>query len=727
MAKTLSRNLLVRMRIQLSILIVTVLAVLVMDSQGWVLRLENALFDYRITQTRSATVLPSAVKVVLIDESSMAKMSQSLGQFPWPRTVYAELLEFFDMAGAQAVLFDILFTEPERAQFGNSDSLSDHDARLVEATAEFPFSVHAAMFNLDTIDEELNDLNQALPPGVVEKFSIKQVQSNGTAKLNSFTLPLPELTAASSHLGLVGADPDEDGIYRRLRLLWPYQGDYFPAFSLAPLLINEPDPIIVSSPYQMRFNDRVIPTDKNDRLLINVYGDYRPYPIARVFQAYDQIKKGELDQLAIDPYEFENAVVFIGASAVGLEDIKSLANNRKAPGVYLHAAAYGNIIDDDGLRIAQPWVTRSAVIAAAMLALVLIFMVPSFSLKIALLSALPVAWWFVTGRALEQNWVMAFSLPVLALLLTTGASFTYLSFTEGATKKRVKRMLSQYVSAAMLDQAMAQSDDILHAGDGVEEELSILFSDIRGFTNFSETLPAVDVVRLLNCHFSEMSEVIFNNSGTLDKFIGDAMMAFWGAPIQVNNHADLAVKAALDMLVQIVVVNQLLADKQLPPIEIGIGINTGRVILGNIGSDRKLDYTVIGDAVNLASRMEGITKSYGVPLVISESTRLSLQTDRPCLILDHVRVKGKLQPVPIYLPLPNQQEEPDNYQQHLDVASNGQAAFAAYQAGNWSEAESLYALLPFEKLRDLYLARIASFRVNSLPENWDGVYTFESK
>jgi adenylate cyclase len=344
-----------------------------------------------------------------------------------------------------------------------------------------------------------------------------------------------------------------------------------------------------------------------------------------------------------------------------------------------------------------------------------------------LLIAVPILWWGFVGICLKENYVLDFSQPTMTYLLSWMSAFVYLNFTEGQSKRRVKRMLSQYVSEEMLNEVLAQPDEILHAGVGQEVNLSVLFSDVRSFTNISESLPAEQVVKLLNCHFSVMSEVIFANKGTLDKFIGDAIMAFWGAPIKVENHADLSVKAAIEMHQQIAVVNERLNTMELPSINVGIGINTGKVVLGNIGSDRKLDYTVIGDPVNLASRMEGITKTYGVPIIISESTRAQLTDHRPCVLLDRVRVKGKVHPIAIYLPLATSNENPSDFTENKDIAERSIKAFHYYQSQQWDSAIEAYQELPYLELRQLYIERIAYFKANPPPNDWDGVYTFETK
>ncbi len=716
-----------RLRAQFIIFMTSFLLVWVFIQQPWALRLEYAIFDNRMTELRADKVISEKVKLIMIDESSLSYMAPSVGSFPWPRAIYAELIDFFQMGGAKAVVFDILFTEAESGSLGTEFGVSGQDEALAQMTANFAGTVHAMLLNKDVEDVESGTLNKPMPKSVIEKFSLPMPSNEMQGSLNSYTLPIDIITENSPHLGVVGLDPDGDGVYRRVKPLWVYGKKAYPALSITPMVMTPISPSIDFTDDRLTIDGTSIPLDENGRMLINFYGEMNPISIAKVFQSYKKITTGDAENLPLDPFDFENAVVFIGASAIGLDDTKPITNDSKAPGVYVHAAAYSNILNNEML---TPMRYEQILFTSALLiifAIVLAFNIPWFSLKLVFLFGIPVLWWWICGLYLQNNVQLNFTQPITGFALGWSWSFTYLSVTEGASKRRVKRMLSQYVSPAMLDQVMAQREDILHAGVGKTETLSILFSDVRGFTKISESLPAEQVVTLLNCHFTEMADAIFNNLGTLDKFIGDAIMAYWGAPIRLDDHADRSVTASLEMIQALKKVNRQLSDLRLPAIEIGIGINTGDVVLGNIGSDRKLDYTVIGDAVNVASRMEGITKMYGVPIIISEATRMALKTNRPCVMIDQVQVKGKTEPVAIYLPLADEHEQPENFAKHCQMAALSQRAFAYYQTQQWDIAESLYKQLELPHVRALFFSRILEFRRNPPPVFWDGVYTFTTK
>jgi adenylate cyclase len=327
----------------------------------------------------------------------------------------------------------------------------------------------------------------------------------------------------------------------------------------------------------------------------------------------------------------------------------------------------------------------------------------------------------------EQNIVLDMVAPTVSIIVAWMCTFAFLSITEGKDKKKIKRMLSQYVSPSILATLIDKSPkDILKAEVGTKENLTILFSDIRGFTSISERLAAEQVVELLNGYLSGMVDVIFEHEGTLDKFIGDAIMAFWGAPIKIDDHGLKAVLAALDMRRQLVIFNQGLVANGGFPIDIGIGIHTGTVILGNIGSEKKLDYTVIGDNVNLASRMEGLTKTYGSPILITESTYDEVKLTIPCRIVDMVRVVGKEQGVKIYEPLDMQHDTHNN-----KIVSISATGFDHYLKQNWEKAISCYieilSLREDDMVSKLFIARCEEYKTAKLPSNWDGIYTMLKK
>jgi adenylate cyclase len=323
---------------------------------------------------------------------------------------------------------------------------------------------------------------------------------------------------------------------------------------------------------------------------------------------------------------------------------------------------------------------------------------------------------------------MNMAMPLEAAVFTWLFSFAHLLFYESKDKKKVRTMLSQYVSPAVLTEVVDKYEDFLTAEIGCKERVSIFFSDIRGFTQMAETLAAEDVVAILNIYFTSVTNSIFEHKGTIDKFIGDATMAFWGAPIKTQTHALDAVRAALDMLKNLPNINQMLKEKNYPAVNIGIGINTGPVVLGNIGSEKKLDYTIIGDNVNLASRLEGLTKQYQCQLIVSEYTYAEIKEHIPCRVVDFVRVKGKRQPIKIYAPVlvPDEQGN-EGLTISQDICRKTETAFNDYVNRQWRQAMRHYQELPEDGIQKTFVHRCQSFLQNEPGEAWDGIYTLESK
>jgi len=449
--------------------------------------------------------------------------------------------------------------------------------------------------------------------------------------------------------------------------------------------------------------------------------------MAGILVSMIKINKGEVEDLPVYPDEFTDKIVYIGASAIGLDDIKATPIDPKSPGVFIHASIAGNILDHDMLTRASPLANYALATLLAVIIITLVFRIPNLAVQLLAPVVLSVMYWYWVGHAFGSNQVYQVTLSFSAVVFSWVGSFIYLGFTDGADKRKVKRMLSQYVSEAVLNEAMNSPDDILKAQVGRKESMSVLFSDVRNFTSISESQPAEKVVQLLNCHFKEMSEAIFKYQGTLDKFIGDALMAFWGAPIYVDNHSELALMAAMEMIDRLNGVNKELETLEMGPIDIGIGINSGDVILGNIGSERKLDYTIIGDSVNLASRLEGITKNYGYKIVVSESTYQQISMDIPFLMLDEVRVKGKQEPIKIYAPLGTLHDNNETRAHWHRQAEIAKEAFILYQSQQWIEVQKLLARCELDAFKQLYLQRCEQFIQNPPSAEWDGVNNLTSK
>jgi adenylate cyclase len=609
-------------------------------------RFEMMAYDAMVQLMRSDKKAHPDIAIILIDEASIKVMNHLVGRWPWPRTVYADLLDFLSMGGARAVAFDILYTENERH---DGEGLSIGDQIFIEATYSGGNVYHAAQILRDVEDEYNKSLlDRDMPEDFREMFEIKGLKAEEDGPANNFYLPIPELYHAARGIGVVEFEPDPDGVYRRTGLLRQYKGDYYPVMGIAPLLeASEADEITLSKD-SLLLNGTRIPLHGEGKYLINMYGKFNTYSMSGIFASLQKILMGDVEDLIVYPEEFENKIVFISASAVGVEDVKATPIESRMPGVMLHASITSNILNKDFLETADP---RTTVISVFMISAATVF-------SLLMLAGL---YWRLLAALLPTGVYIAFAVSgfgsnklydmvpqVSTLLLCFMASFIYLSFTEGKEKRKVRKMLGQYVSPQVLSEIVDKHEDFLKAEVGSKEQVTLLFSDIRGFTTISEGLPADRVVSMLNHYFSVWSDVIFKHGGTIDKFVGDAVMALWGAPLRTEDHAENAVRAASEMVQRLPEINKVLGEMGLSPIRIGIGIHTGEAILGNIGSERKLDYTVIGDTVNLASRLEGLTKTYSCDILVSGATYERIKGAIECSHVDTVKVKGKDIAVDVY-------------------------------------------------------------------------------
>ncbi len=704
---------------------------LALGELGWLQRLEWQSYDWRMQQSRGHAEADPRIAVILIDDASLKALDPVVGRWPWPRSIYAELLDFLALGQPRAVLFDITFSERQ----GRDDQALADDQALVQATADYPFVYHAARLLLDHPDEANSALlNRPLPAEFAARFSVNQRLLNISGSLpgfapldnNAYYLPFDGLWQASPGLGIVDVDADADGVYRRARLLHRYQGLHFPALSTTALLDQSQPTTIQRRDGHVLFDQLAIPVDGEEKYAINFYRHFALYSFSGLLASLQQIRRGELDRLLVDPYEFEDKLVFIGASAAGLQDLKTTPLDGRLPGVLLHASIASNILQGDFLTpLGRLW--QVALVAGLGLVCVLgIFALGNLLGQTLLPILLAAGTVYGALWAFGQGVVVELVPPLLAIVLAWFGSASTLLLTEGMEKRRFKRMMAQYLSPAVLNTVVARHQEFAQAEIGTQEEISILFSDIRGFTQLSENLPPQQVVEILNHYFSHMTEVIFRHQGTIDKFIGDAIMAFWGAPIKTEDHATQATLAALEMQQALQAVNLWLHGKGFAPLDIGVGIHTGPAVLGNIGSEHKLDYTIIGDSVNLASRIEGLTKHYQSRLLITESTRSRLPDTLPCRLLDLVRVKGKHRPIRIYQPLGVADDEEERHRLRA-IEQTARHAFEAYLQRDWDEAIRAFERLPDDAASRLLLQRCRHYRQEDPGASWDGVCIMRSK
>ncbi|MDH5542877.1 MAG: adenylate/guanylate cyclase domain-containing protein [Nitrospinota bacterium] len=689
---------------KVSILLVignTLLAVFLYVSDSFI-RLEHIAFDATARQLRGNLETTQDVVVILIDEASLQALNSIVGRWPWPRAVYSDLLEFLAMGEPRAVFFDIMFAENQETL--DDGEIGPNDRALVLATYDSGNVFHAMQLLVDKEDEKNKTLlNRPLPKEFADNFSLPEVSINFEhhGEANNYYTPIYELAMASKGIGVVEFTSDEDGIYRQTRPFREYHGKYFPVAGIAPLLSGEK---IEIEKKRIRIGDKNIPTNREGKIIINPYGKINPFSISGLFSSLQMIKSGDIESLLVHPDEFRDKIVYIGASAVGVEDLKPTAISPLTPGVYLHASLASNYIDNDFFSYVDRKTTFVFIIIFSIICTLAVLYLGKFRDKLALPLACLGGWVGAYIYAFNGNFLMELMPPAGSIVFSGATAFAFLAATEGREKLRVKKMFSQYVSPEVLNQMAENIEDFAALGKGEEVNLTIMFTDIRGFTAFSDKTSPEMVIKMLNSYLSRMCDVILKNQGTVDKFIGDAIMAFWGAPLKIKNHAEMAVRSAIEMAARMDAVNAEIKEMGVDfTVMQGIGINTGPAILGNIGSEKKLSYTVIGDTINLASRLESLNKQYPVPIIISEFTYREIKDVLPCRILDKVQVRGKRDMIGIYEAIGFDDEK--SLERAWELVKTSDTAYELYSNGEMKKALEIYRSMKESPIREVFIRR----------------------
>jgi adenylate cyclase len=703
-------------------------------------RAEAWLYDAWLIRTAPAGV-DDRVAILDIDEASL----KSLGRWPWSRDTLTALVEqLFDHYGVAAVGFDVVFAEPDtssgldtlkqlayRDLAGSRDFRAaleklaprlDYDARFAQVLAERPLSLGYYFIPHGYGDAKTG----LLPPPSLPAAAFGPLQP-GTPAPTGYGANLAAFQQAAQGAGFFNMRADEDGTARQMSLVSPYGAGYYLALSASTLQVAfSGDPALAGVDRQSVLGRQYLsPWLEVGGIRIPLSADgtvHVPYRAGSPFpylSAADVLAgKAPLEQL-------ENRIVLLGSTAPGLSDLRVTPFSNAFPGVEIHAHLIAGMLDGT-TRATPPWAgdarLAAVLLLGALLAAVLLRFGPTIglALSIALLALLLAAY----GAAWSRYMVVPMAAPMLTVFGLYALNTAYGFFAATRSKRQITKLFGQYVPPEL---AAEMSQNPAHyTMEGQSREMSVLFSDIRGFTNFSEKLPPTELSEVLNAYLSTMTRIIQQQRGTIDKYIGDAIMAFWNAPVDLSDHATRAVQTALDMQAALLQLNQEFAARGWPEVKIGVGVNTGRMSVGNMGSEFRMSYTVMGDAVNLGSRLEGITKQYGVGILVTQTT-VEADPLHAFLKVDDVRVKGKETPVAIYEPLGPKDGLADAVRQD---AADFEAAFARYQTQDWDAAETALTALNTRAPRplyDIYLARIAHFREAPPPADWDGVFVYTSK
>lgn len=708
--------------------------------------MDSLIYDAKVRLTMPQGV-DQRVVILDIDEKSLAEQ----GRWPWGRDKLATLMnKLFDQYGIKLVGFDVVFAEPDDSSGLKSlESLAkkelkditgfqsalrelrpqlDHDARFAAALKNRPVILGYYFSSLEGGISSGAAPEPVFPAGT---FSGRRI---AFTQWTSFGGNLPEFQKAAAGAGHFNPLVDIDGTTRRVPLLVEYKGAYYESLSLAmvrnllgnlPIIPGYPENA-PSSYAGMEWLDLKaagggvmrIPVDENAATLIpyrGYQGSFSYFSITDVLN--DRVPKEKL----------AGKVVVVGTTAPGLMDLRATPVGAAYPGVEVHANLIAGMLDGV-VKHKPPYILGADVLLVLIAGAVMVFLLPMLSplratmvglIVLLLLLGVNFSFWHYF------NVVLPLANGMIAIILLYAMNMSWGYFVESRTKRQLTGLFGQYVPPELVEEMSRDPENYSMAGR--KAELTVLFSDVRGFTTISEGLEPDELATLMNQYLGAMTLVVRKHRGTLDKYIGDAIMAFWGAPVDDPEHARNAVLTGLEMHVALQELNKDLMARGWPELKIGVGVNSGPMTVGDMGSPVRQSYTVMGDAVNLGSRLEGITKQYGVGMIVGEATRELLKKEFVFRELDRVRVKGKEDPVGIYEPVG---EDGKVAREDMEEIKLWNQALRAYRAQDWDQAE--VALMNLQRIKpryvyDLYVKRVERLRKEPPGENWDGVTIFETK
>lgn len=703
---------------------------------------ERQLYDLKVrVSAKLKSAKQSNVVILDVDEKSLA----DLGRWPWSRTLIAKINDkLFNQYKVSALGYDVVWAErdsvnpkaileqlnlslvgssPHYSEFIRSIQRLDSDRLFAESLNSRPV-VLGFYFN----NEKDAALANVLPAPVLSEKELPP-DTNGIMPWQAFTGNLPEINEASMSGGFFNPVVDEDGVIRRIPLLAKYKDHYYQSLSLglvrAALGGMSVTPVVAGDKDTHYFKLEAlnigpisIPVAPDGTAFIPYHGRDHSFPYVSVSDLLrDKVPQDKL----------EGKIVVMGSSAPGLRDQRTTPIQSVFPGVEIHANIIDGILDNEIKQTpayAEGLVILQVLMAGLLLALVLPALGAFASMTMALVMLL-IGVVFNYALWEKLNFVMPIAQPVIIVMLIFVTDMVIGYLMEGRLKKNMSTLFGQYVPPELVKK-MAE-DPLKYTMVGRDAELTVLFSDIRGFTGIAEKLTASQLTAYINEYFDLMSSFIHEEMGTLDKYIGDAIMAFWGAPIETDKHAHQAVLAALKMSEAVDRLAQSFEQRGLPPFNVGIGLNTGLVTVGDMGSSYRRSYTVMGDPVNLASRLEGLTKHYGLRILVGEA--LKNQTPEFAYReIDRVKVKGKELGVTIYNPI-GLLADLDSTK--IEELARWSEILTLYYEANWDEfilaLKSLIKTFGDSKIYTFYLDRAETFKKSPPPNDWRGVCVFVDK
>ena len=683
------------------------------------LSIDNRLRDFMFNIRGEIEPKSDSVVIIDIDEKSL----KTLGQWPWSRDVLSKILYNLNDAKVAIIGFDIVFAEEDRTSphkiFKKLDiqkeNLPNFDLEFAQAIANTPTILG---YQFEFADKEfILKSAPAIQTIFIEKN--KNIEENFLIKAKGTILNIPILQDSSYSSGFFNNIPDDSGIIRSVPLIISYDDEIYPSLALEALRIGLGIKRVTinydeNGVRNLQLGDFIVPTDRYGRLLINFRGKEKSFKYISALDIYNN---------SFNKEEIENKIALVGTSAAALMDLRATPFESVFPGVEVHANAIDNIISQDFIYRAS-WMDGANIVIIFILTFFTFFIIkkiPIWLTPIFTISFLFISLYYIYYLMFNTGVILNILFPIFSIILSGIISLIIGYFYEIKKKEEIKNKFASKVSKDVMEELLKNIDD--NSLKAQNKEVTIFFSDIRGFTNISEKINKPELlIKYLNQYMTPMSEVITKNKGTIDKYIGDAIMAYWNAPFDIENHADKAVTSAIEQLNELKELNKNLEITNQPLIAIGIGITTGIATVGEIGSIGRSDYTIIGDSVNLGSRIESLCKFYDVSLIISEDTKEKLTKDYTFRYLDYVKVKGKENPIKLWEVLVDSndeiKEELNIYHEAIALFTNKkiEEAFILFQELNKNYKS--------KKIYDIYIQRCDNFIKNNY---FDNIFTHKDK
>ena len=680
-------------------------------------RLEYTTWTWRVQAMAKPGAATDRIRIILLDQASLDWGKKARGwPWPWPREVYGPIIDFCRRGGAKAIAMDVLFSEPSVHQVADDEALG--------AAIAGGRDVVAAMFLSDKNGDSSNwppDLAAPVQPAGFSEWLARANRRRLVAPYASF--PVPEIATNASALGNVSDLPDRDGVFRRVSLLRVFDGKPVYSIGLAALMTEELDSRVAIAPGALTIGRHSAPIDEAGRAILRYRGrsqTHRTFNAAAVFQSEMRFRREEDGEPPIkDPAVFKDCYVFLGFSAPGLLDLRAVpASNKPYPGVEIHATVLDNLLSDDFLHAARPRWVLGVTLALSLLAGIAVALSrkPWHSVA-AFIACLPMP--FIGGfAAYAQGYWLPVVVQVAGVLGALISAVIVNYATEGRQKAFIKRAFRHYLSPQVIDKIIADPSQLKLGGE--RRELTIFFSDLQGFSALSEKLDPQALTGLLNDYLTDMTDIILEEGGTLDKYEGDAIIAFWNAPLSLPDHALRACRAAIRCHRTLDGRREEFRSRSGVELRMRIGINTGDVVVGNMGSRERFDYTVLGDAANLASRLEGANKAFGTYMMVSESTWAQTRNAFVGRELARLRVVGRATPVRVF-----------NFTGLAGDAAPAEFTDFARGLDLWYRGELREALAVFERnvgdaASQKYAERCRKLAAEQTGE-WDGVWSLTEK